>query len=124
MLALGTVWIGSYKVVCTTPVFTLDANDPKVLELPYFEVLVTREENGASYYVHLMRDKLIPGLDLTERNPLFHPKNKEKLTVEEQEFRDEFHSYQHRKDYAMPMWKLSQRHIDELFDNLLRKETA
>lgn len=120
MLPLGTVWIGKYKAWITTPVFSLDPLDPKARELPYFEVLVTREEDGRSYYVNLNKDPQVRfAFDMSERNPLFHPKDKENITADELEFREEFNSYQHRKDQGMPLTKLSARHVEMLLGCLI-----
>lgn len=120
MLALGTVWIGKYKAWITTPVYTLSPLDSKAVDLPYFEVLVTREEDGKSYYVNLNKDPEVRfAFEMSERNPLFHPKDKENPTSDEIEFRDEFHSYQHRKDQSMPLTKLSARHVQMLLGCLL-----
>lgn len=125
MLVLGSVLIGKYKMWITTPVFTLDPQDHKALDLPYFEVLLTREEGGKSYYVNLNKDECVRfGLDLSERNPLMHPKDKENLTRAELQFRDEFHSYQHRKDQSMPLWKLSSFHVKFLLETLYQLETG
>lgn len=123
MLALGTVKIGKYKVWITTPVFSLSPLDSKALDLPYLEVIVTRERDGRSYYVNLNKDEEVRfGLDLSERNPLLHPKDKENLTRAELQFRDEFQSYQYRKDQVMPLWKLSSFHVSFLLYSLQKIE--
>ena len=85
--------------------------------LPYYEALVLR----SNVYVNPVKEFL--KLDLTDRNPLHKPKDKEALTMEELEFRVEHNSYMDRKEMIMPLWKLSRRHIEELLCILLDKGT-
>jgi hypothetical protein len=115
MFALGTVFFGAYKVWITTPVFTIHPLDCGADKLPYYEVMVTRIGN-MHYYVNPVKELL--KLDLTDRNPLHKPKDKESLTLVEREFHVEHQSYMSRKEMVMPLWKLSRRHVEELFDIL------
>jgi hypothetical protein len=132
MLPLGEhTRIGEYEVWLTTPVFTIDNQDPKAQELPYYEVFLTRI---AEFHFYVDVGKFM-SLNLTDRNPLhakvFGAKPKKSkdgeeiehapMTPEEVEFRDEYQFYQSRKDMGMPLWKLSRRHVEELLQSLESK---
>lgn len=107
MFNLRDTWIGQYRVWIAAPVFTEEGPD-----LPYYEVMITREDPILHYYIDPIKTFL--KLDLTDRNPLHKPKDKESLTPEELEFRTEHQSYLARKEMIMPLWKLSRRHVEEL----------
>lgn len=120
MFALGNVWIGEYKVWITTPVFTVDPLSSESERLPYYEVLVSRRAPifGPGYYYYVNPIKDVFKWEMTDRNPLARPKDKEHLTPDELEFRVEQSSYNDRKDQTMPMIKLSRRHVEELLQRL------
>jgi hypothetical protein len=85
-------------------------------------------EEGISYYVDPAKELK---LNFSERNPLFAKafpakRNKEDeeyppLSPEEKEFMEEYNSYKHHKELIMPTWKLSRRHVEELFNLLENK---
>ena len=116
MFNLGVNKVGQYDV------FVSPNNDF------YYEVFITRE---AEFLFYVNPVKEILKLDFSERNPLyakaFPPKrNKEDeeyppLSLEEKEFMEEYNSYKHRKEMIMPIWKLSKRHVEELFSLLENK---
>jgi hypothetical protein len=114
MFNLGDTWIGQYRVWLAAPVFTEEDT-----EIPYYEVMITKEDPILHYYVNPIKEFL--KLDLTDRNPLHRPKDKENLTPEELEFRTEHQSYVARKDMIMPLWKLSYRHVEILFIDMLKR---
>ncbi len=123
MFALGSVWIGQYKVWVTTPVFTVNALDPKAIDLPYFEVSVSRLETTylqghtidspkyfvTEYYVNLMDDAKFSFLfNLNDKKQA--SKNTDMVA---------YNSYLERRSQQMPLWKLSRETIRQLFDSLL-----
>ncbi len=121
MLALGHLLIGNYKVWITTPVFSLDPLHSQALELPYYEVLLSSLKEDNHFYQDPTKEQYLD-LKLNERNPLFHPRDKENLSAEEKEFGVEFQSYYNRRDQIMPLIKLSARHIAELLNILYFRE--
>lgn len=116
MFALGHVCIGEYTVWITTPVFTVDPSSLEAEKLPYYEVLVHKNKAGWLTYVNPIKE--IFKWEMTDRNPLARPKDKENPTPDEVEFRTEQHSYNDRKEMGMPLTKLSRRHVEELLQKL------
>lgn len=110
-ITTGKIFLG-LEVSIQPPVFVEDHGE----DLPYYEVMITRQTPLLHYYVNPIKEFL--KLDLSDRNPLDKPKDKENLTQEELEFRTERQSYLARKDMIMPLWKLSLRHINQLLDIL------
>jgi hypothetical protein len=119
---------GEYTVWLTTPTLDMLNSDPKAQDLPFYDVRLTRtyltgKFAGWHFYVDLNKELL--NLNLSERNPLYakvflkkKPKEGEeevKLTPEEADFQGEFQAYQWRKDMGMPSWRLSRRHLLDLF---------
>lgn len=119
MFKLGYSIIGNYRLWITTPVFTVEHDHPKALDWPYFEVRVTRLD-GLEFYVDLIKEDWL-NLNLSDRNPLIKPRDKEKLTEEEKEFQTEYNSYVSNKYLMMPLTKLSRRHVVQLWEHLLLK---
>jgi hypothetical protein len=120
MFVLGSVWIGNYKVWITTPVFSADPCSTEAESLPYYEVLVFKKIPNApvGYYYYVNPIKEFFKWEMTDRNSLAKPKDKESLTPEEMEFRVEANSYMDRKEMGMPMVKLSRRHVEDLLQIL------
>lgn len=119
MFALGNFWIGEYRLWVTTPIFTVDTNSVEAKYFPYYEVLLFKKMlNWPGYYSYLDPVKAIFKLEMTDRNPLSRPKDKESLTQEELEFRVESNSYNNRRDIGMPLVLLSKRHVEELLQVL------
>lgn len=120
MFALGNVWIGIYKVWITTPVFDVGPLSTEAEFLPYYEVMVSKKADGRppGYYYYVNPIKDIFKWEMTDRNPLSKPKDKESPTQDELEFRTEQSSYNDRKDMGMPLIKLSRRHVEELLQRL------
>jgi len=116
MFALGNLWIGNYKLWITTPVFSLPITDSKADTLPYYEVLLLREEKidkyHYSFYTHLINDESFRFLFfLNERK---QPTDKTDVTA--------YNSYLERKDMQMPLWKLSKLQVSQLINVLLSME--
>jgi hypothetical protein len=119
MFALGNFHINEYRLWVTAPVFTLDPNSTEAKYLPYYEVLLFKKiPNWSDHYSYLDPVKAIFKLEMTDRNPLSRPKDKESLTQEELEFRVESNSYNNRRDMGMPLVLLSKRHVEELLQVL------
>lgn len=120
MFALGNVWVGNHKVWITVPMFTVNPLSTEAEFLPYYEVLVSKKAEGwpPGYYYYVNPIKDIFKWEMTDRNPLGRPKNKEHLTPEESEFRLEANSYNDRKEMGMPLTILSRRHVEELLQRL------
>jgi hypothetical protein len=113
MIALGTVWIGKYRVWATqsSPVTKPDPNDPsKQIEWPYYDVLVVREESDTlHYYVDLMKDDLFKHMfHLDERGK--PTKNTDMVT---------YQAYLDRKDMGQPMWRMDGVDLNGIFTTLL-----
>ena len=120
MFTLGTVWIGNYKVWITTPVSTVSPLSSEAGDLPYYEVMVSKRMLGwpPGYYSYVNPIKEIFKWDMTDRNPLARPKDKQRLTLDEEEFRVEQSSYNDRKEIGMPLTKLARVHVRELLARL------
>jgi hypothetical protein len=120
MFALGNIWIGDYKVWITTPIFSVSPLSTEAENLPYYEVMVFKKipNMPAGYYFYVNPMKDLFRWEMTDRNPLAKPKDKEKLTPEEVEFRVEANSYSDRKEMVMPLVKLSRRHVEQLLQLL------
>jgi len=119
MVALGNFYMGEYCLWITTPVFTLDPKNTDSKYLPYYEVLLTKKmSNWNGHWSYLDPIKVISKLEMTDRNPLSRPKDKENITQEELEFRVESNSYNNRRDMGMPLILLSKRHVEELLQVL------
>lgn len=116
MFPLGYVLIGDYEAWITTPVFTVEPHNSEAGNLPYYEVLLHKQINGYCCYVNPIKE--IFKWEMTDRNPLARPKDKENPTPDEVEFRIEAHSYNDRKDMGMPLIKLSRKHVGELLQRL------
>jgi hypothetical protein len=113
MIALGTVWIGNYRVWVTqsSPVLELDPDDAnKQIEKPYYDVLLVQEESKTEhFYINLLKDDKFRWLfNLDERN------NPTELADEAQ-----YNAYLDRKSMGQPMWKLSGLSLHRLFCSLL-----
>ena len=113
MIALGTVWIGKYRVWVTqsSPALGVDPNDETTqIKYPYYDVLLVKEESETQHtYINLLKDDKFRWLfDLDERN------NSTKLTDETQ-----YNAYLDRKNMGQPMWKLSGVSLHRLFCSLL-----
>lgn len=103
MIALGTTWIGQYRVWVTK-------STPGSSEDLYYDVLLVREEDpNFHFYIDLVRDEKF--------KHLFHLDKRGFPT--EQTDMTQYHSYQNRKDMGQPMWKLSTGSLDKLFRQLL-----
>lgn len=86
----------------------------------YVDILITKDYGMGTCYVNVQG--LIPDLNLTDKNPLFKVNDKENMTIDEREFREEFNAFQSRKGCGMPLTKLSARHAEKLFAVLEREE--
>lgn len=120
---LGYSSFGNYKLWITTPVFTVDMDDPKAALLHYFEVNLTHHKGGFDFYVDPTKEEFL-NLNLSDRNPLIKPRDKENLNAEEQEFIVEYRTYLDRKYMLQPLTKLSKRHVLQLVEILRTKKTG
>jgi hypothetical protein len=116
LFALGNIWIADYKIWINTPIFSVDPLSSEAESLPYYEVMVSKRmlDWPIGYYSYVDLFKEILQWDMTDRNPLARPKDKEDLTLEEAEFKEEYNSHVSRKGMTMPLVKLSRRHIEKL----------
>lgn len=113
------MWSNEYHIRITPPPFTEYVSLDKVKDLPFYDIHITRKDPkfDVHYYVDPVKEFL--KIDLSERNPLKHPKDKENLTKEETVFQVEHLSYWHRvtlEKQSMPYWKLSKQHIEEILE--------
>lgn len=122
MFLLGTLWINGYSVWVAPPFFTKTdkkVSDRGILKLPFYELSVSRYDSKSDMYNYIDPVKELLKIDLSDRNPLMKPKDKEKLTEEETVFQTEHFSYFHRvimEKQNMPLWKLSKQHIEEILE--------
>jgi hypothetical protein len=119
MMALGTVWIGEYKIWITTPDQS-SPTDPKACNLSYFEVFLTKEDkNGTSYYINPF-EEFFKEIDFSDRNPLFKFKDKDNPKSTEEQFQAEYKSFLERKGSSLqPLWKMSRLHVKILLMKLI-----
>jgi hypothetical protein len=108
MIALGTVWIGKYRV-WTTQALSVFHEDPdnhkKQIEDLYYDVLLVREDSPALHvYINLVKDEKF--------KHLFHLDERGYPTPFSDQ--NQYRSYQERKDMGQPMWKLSAFNLEKL----------
>lgn len=120
MFKLGESIIGNYKLWITTGVYGINHDHPKALDQPYYNVLLT-QMSGLQFYVNPIKEDWL-NLNLSDRNPLAKPKDKENPTDDEKEFQDEFRAWEFVKNMGMPLIKLSKRHVFQLLELLFLKK--
>lgn len=77
----------------------------------YFEVSVTHSDQWYDYYIHLAKDDRFPFIDMK-----YEP-NEKLLTAEDLAIKIvEYRSYSHRRDYAMPTWKLHRTTVEKIVE--------
>lgn len=115
MLTLGYNHIGKYIIWVTPPTFDFKADDPEVINLNYFLVLVTRTEKVKSenetfnvkYYVNLIKSDHFKFLFNIDKN--YRPIDGSCDMVQ-------YNYYLDNKEMSMPLWKLSKQNISALLD--------
>lgn len=116
MFSLGNVYIGKYKVWVTTPVFSVHPWDTKAQNLPYFEVLVSRE-------ICEKPEKIYATVDLSAAEEF-----KGILSLDPQKRATgatdliSFQTYLERKSSEAPMWKLSRSNVEKLLEICLNAQ--
>ena len=114
MFTLGHSHIGKYIVWITTPAFEKTGHhSPDVLELPYFDVKVTRTEwwknsEGVDKFTIIYLDLL-----KSEEFKFLFSLDKRNYPTDETDEK-EFSSYLERKDMSQPLWKLSKKNVERL----------
>lgn len=102
MITLGLSILGDYE---------LWISSAGVID--YYDILLHQNENDVWYYKDAAGKEFL-NLNLTDRNPLNNPVDKENLTVEELEFKQEYQTRQLRKDQGQPLIRLSKKHLEAL----------
>jgi hypothetical protein len=113
MLALGTVWIGKYRVWSTKATSVFKPDPINTVKQPYYNVLLTYEENqDIHYYINLMKDEGFGSFRF-----LFNVDDRGNPTKDTDD--GQYQAYLERKSMGQPMWKLSENSLHMLFAALL-----